>query len=58
MRPSAGRASVLGTKPAHADAPYIEKYTRGLSGLNLTPERFSEQYSVAVDIELTKVRGF
>ena len=54
-----GTASVKGTgEPPHEDAPYVAKYERGLSALNMTPEQFSEQYSVAVDIELTKVRGF
>jgi PPOX class probable F420-dependent enzyme len=54
-----GRATVKGTdEPPHGDAPYIEKYQRGLNSLKITPERFSEQYSVAVDIAITKVRGF
>jgi len=54
-----GRATVKGTdEPPHEDAPFIAKYERGLAALSMTPERFSEQYSVAVDITITKVRGF
>ena len=54
-----GRARMIGTdEPAYADTAYIKKYRRGLNNLNMTPERFSAQYSVAVDIRLTKVRGF
>lgn len=54
-----GIATVKGTQePPHEDATYVAKYERGLANLKLTPEQFSEQYSVAVDIELTKVRGF
>jgi PPOX class probable F420-dependent enzyme len=53
-----GRATVQGTQPAHADAPYLEKYRRALSSLQMTPEAFSAEYSVAVDIRITKVRGF
>jgi PPOX class probable F420-dependent enzyme len=54
-----GRAVVKGTdEPPHEDAPFVAKYQRGLNALNMTPEAFSEQYSVAVDITITKVRGF
>jgi PPOX class probable F420-dependent enzyme len=54
-----GHATVKGTgEPPHEDAPYIDKYARGLQSLKMTPEQFSEQYSVAVDITITKVRGF
>lgn len=54
-----GTATVKGAQePPQEDAPYIETYQRGLAALKMTPEQFSEQYSVAVDIELTKVRGF
>ena len=54
-----GRATVKGTdEPPHEDASYMAKYARGLAALKMTPEQFSEQYSVAVDIEITKVRGF
>ena len=54
-----GRATVVGQgEPAHEDAAYVDKYRRGLDGLKLTPEQFAAQYSVAVDIRITKVRGF
>jgi len=44
--------------PAHEHTAYIEKYARGLKNLDLTPERFAQQYNTAVDIRFTKVRGF
>jgi PPOX class probable F420-dependent enzyme len=54
-----GVADVLGeVEPAHEQPAYIEKYAQGLKNLDLTPERFSQQYSTAVDIRITKVRGF
>ncbi|MBE2314655.1 TIGR03667 family PPOX class F420-dependent oxidoreductase [Solirubrobacter sp. CPCC 204708] len=54
-----GRATIVGSsEPAHEDAAYVEKYQRSLSSLKMTPEAFAAEYSVAVDIELTKVRGF
>ena len=54
-----GRAAVNPTaEPPHEHAAYIEKYQRGLANLKLTPEAFAQQYSVAVDVRITKVRGF
>jgi hypothetical protein len=54
-----GVADVLGeVEPAYEHAAYVEKYAGGLKNLDLTPERFSQQYSTAVDIRITKVRGF
>ena len=54
-----GVASVLGeVEPAHEHVAYVEKYQRGLDSLELTPEQFAQQYSAAVDIRITKVRGF
>ena len=54
-----GVATVLGeVEPAHEHTAYIEKYQRGLDSLELTPEQFAVQYSAAVDIRITKVRGF
>lgn len=54
-----GRATVLGdVEPAHEHAAYVEKYQRGLDSLKMTPERFAQEYSVTVDIRITKVRGF
>ena len=54
-----GRATVNPTaEPALEHAAYVRKYQRGLAGLKLTPEQFAQQYSVAVDVRITKVRGF
>lgn len=54
-----GVATVLGdVEPVSEHAAYVEKYSRGLQSLELTPEQFAAQYSTAVDIRVTKVRGF
>jgi PPOX class probable F420-dependent enzyme len=54
-----GQAAINPTaEPPHEHAAYIEKYQRGLANLKLTPEAFAQQYSVAVDVRVTKVRGF
>ena len=54
-----GRAAVnADAEPPHEHAAYVKKYQRGLANLKLTPEQFAQQYSVAVDVRITKVRGF
>lgn len=54
-----GVATVLGeVEPADEHAAYVEKYTRGLDALKLTPAGFARQYSTAVDVRIAKVRGF
>jgi len=54
-----GRAAVNpDAEPPHEHAAYIEKYRSGLANLNLTPEQFAQQYSLPVDVRITKVRGF
>ena len=54
-----GRAAVNpAAEPPHEHAAYVSKYQRGLANLNLTPEQFAQQYSLAVDVRITKVRGF
>ena len=44
--------------PAHAVSAYLEKYRSGILGLNMTPEGFSADYSIAVRIHPTELRGW
>ena len=44
--------------PAHQVADYFEKYKEGIAGLPMTPEEFSKEYSVAIKIRPTEVRGW
>lgn len=36
---------------------YIQKYTEGITGIDMTPESFAEEYTVAIRITPTHVRG-
>lgn len=54
-----GNASIdSNSPPAHQVVPYFEKYKQGISDLNMTPEGFSNDYSVAIRIHPTEVRGW
>jgi PPOX class probable F420-dependent enzyme len=44
--------------PAHQVPAYFEKYAGGIAGLGMTPEEFSREYSVAIRVKPTKVRGW
>ena len=44
--------------PAHAVPAYLEKYTSGILALDMTPEGFSNEYSVAIRIRPTHLRGW
>ena len=46
------------TAPAHEVTAYFEKYRAGFEDLKLTPEDFSKEYSAAVRIKPTQVRGW
>jgi len=43
---------------AHKVKAYLKKYKTGILGLNMTPEGFSEEYSTAIRIKPTEVRGW
>ena len=43
--------------PAHKIRAYMRKYGTGIKGLNSTPEQFSGEYSVAIRVRLTNLRG-
>ena len=44
--------------PAHEVKAYLKKYKTGIIGLNTTPEDFSKEYSTAIRIKPTEVRGW
>ena len=44
--------------PAHQVPAYFEKYKSGIADLNMTPEEFSREYSTAIRIKPTQVRGW
>jgi PPOX class probable F420-dependent enzyme len=44
--------------PAHKIPAYLKKYKDGTEGLKMTPESFSNDYSVAIRIKPTEVRGW
>ena len=44
--------------PAHKVIAYLKKYKTGIIGLNSTPEEFSKEYSTAIRIKPTEVRGW
>ena len=47
-----------GVPPAHEVPAYFEKYETGIEDLDMTPEAFSEEYSLALRVKPTKVRGW
>ena len=54
-----GEASIdMDCPPAHKVAAYFKKYEKGIADLNITPEGFSAEYSVAIRIKPTKLRGW
>jgi PPOX class probable F420-dependent enzyme len=44
--------------PAHKVRAYLKKYKQGILDLNMTPEGFSADYSVAIRIKPAKLRGW
>jgi PPOX class probable F420-dependent enzyme len=44
--------------PAHEVSAYFEKYREGIASLKLTPEEFSREYSTAIKITPSQVRGW
>lgn len=44
--------------PAHEVPAYFDKYKDGIAGLDMTPEGFSHEYSVAIRIRPAEVRGW
>jgi PPOX class probable F420-dependent enzyme len=46
------------TPPADQVPTYIEKYRSGIQGLGSNPGEFSRDYSVAIRVRPTRLRGF
>jgi PPOX class probable F420-dependent enzyme len=44
--------------PANKIRTYMKKYKTGIIGLNASPEEFSKEYSTAIRIKPTEVRGW
>ena len=44
--------------PANKVRAYVRKYKSGIIGLNSTPEQFGKEYSVAIRITPTNLRGW
>lgn len=44
--------------PANEISSYMKKYRSGIQGLNSTPEEFAREYSTAIRIRPTEVRGW
>jgi PPOX class probable F420-dependent enzyme len=54
-----GEASIdLNCPPAHKVPAYFKKYKEGIAGLDMTPKAFSEEYSTAIRIRPTQMRGW
>jgi PPOX class probable F420-dependent enzyme len=47
-----------GAPPAHEVLAYFEKYRSGIAELNMTPGGFSRDYSQAIRVRPTKLRGW
>jgi len=44
--------------PAHKVRAYLTKYRAGIEALGMTPEQFSAEYSVAIRVTPTTLRGW
>jgi PPOX class probable F420-dependent enzyme len=54
-----GRAAIDPTAPpAHKVRAYFSKYRTGIEALGMTPEQFSREYSVALRVTPTSLRGW
>jgi len=54
-----GQASLPRTAPAsHDHKEYLRKYRKGIADLGMTPKVFGEDYSVAIVVTPTRLRGF
>jgi len=48
----------LNVSPPHEVPAYFEKYESGMEELGMTPETFSKEYSLAIRVKATKLRGW
>jgi PPOX class probable F420-dependent enzyme len=47
-----------GIPPAHKVPAYFRKYRKGIKELGMTPEKFSSEYSIAIRVTPTSLRGW
>jgi PPOX class probable F420-dependent enzyme len=47
-----------GTPPANKVPAYLRKYRKGIKALGMTPESFSNDYSAAIRVKPTSLRGW
>ncbi|NWG06368.1 MAG: TIGR03667 family PPOX class F420-dependent oxidoreductase [Chloroflexi bacterium] len=45
-------------KPAHKVSAYFKKYKTGIKDIGMTPEKFSQEYSVAIRVKPSSLRGW
>jgi PPOX class probable F420-dependent enzyme len=43
--------------PVSANSAYVEKYSQGFKDIGMTPDAFSQAYSVPVRVRPTSLRG-
>ena len=54
-----GIASIDETiKPAHKVPAYFKKYKIGIKDIGMTPEQFSSEYSIAIRVKPSSLRGW
>jgi PPOX class probable F420-dependent enzyme len=54
-----GEATIDPSGPPAKNFPaYLEKYRTGIADINMTPQSLSDEYSLAIRIKPTKVRGW
>jgi PPOX class probable F420-dependent enzyme len=46
-----------GAAPADLDPAYVHKYTGGIQSIGMTPDAFAQEYSVAIRVRPTSLRG-
>jgi PPOX class probable F420-dependent enzyme len=44
--------------PADDNAAYVKKYTESITGIEMTPAEFAEEYPIALKVTPTRLRGF
>ena len=54
-----GTATLIeNAKPAHKVPTYFKKYKSGIKSLGMTPEGFSKEYSLAIRVKPSSLRGW
>ncbi len=48
----------LSAPPAHKHPAYVQKYGEGIAGLSMGEEQFGREYSVAIRVTPTSLRGW